>query len=476
MQGDAEIEEGTAEHWSGLDSGAIRLLIGALCAVQFVDVLGTTVVIVALPTIQADLDLSSGAREQVVAIYALLFGSFLLVAGRMADTWGARRLFMAGLITFAVGSSVGGLASDGLTLIVGRGVQGIGAAIAVPAALAMVAGLFSPGEDRNRVLGAWAATGAVGGGAGFAFGGVITDLVSWRWTLLLNIPVVLAAAIVMLLIRIPEPARGQITIPLIPSLTLTAGLLALMLGLTNGPTQGVDAGAVVVPIVAGLALIGVFVHGERGEQALLPRSAWRNQALIAGSAVGFTLTFTTTASAVLLTLYLQQVEGISAAMTGWILVPFSIAVVAGAPLGSYLVSRQGATGPMRWGLIGVAASQGIHVVALGIGSIGGIVFGMVLSGLTLGVASVASTAHGLATTDVQAHGAASGLLNAAARVGTAIGIAAYAVVAATTRSMVAGDDVTAVVIGYQAAHLAGIVLIAATLSLMRNPAPDAPAC
>lgn len=462
-------QRGKTERQNGPSRSAIRLLVATLCAVQFVDVLGTTVVIVALPSIQADLDLEDGVREQVVGIYALLFGSLLLLAGRLADAWGARWPFIAGLITFGFGSVVGGLAPNGVLLIVGRGVQGIGAALAVPAALAMVAGLFSPGEARDRVLGYWAATGAAGGAAGLAFGGVITDLISWRWTLLLNVPPILAAAIVMLVIRVPEHTRGRITIPVIPALMLTLGLLALTLGLTNSQTQALDPISVLLPIVAGLVLLGMFSRGEQGERPLIPRVAWRDRRLLTGSAVGFTLTFTTTGGAVLLTLYLQQIRGVSATATGWLLVPFSVAVVAGASLGSRLVPRYGATGLMRWGLIGVAMSQGIHVVALGVGSTTFIVAGMALSGLTLGVASVASTSHGLARTDTDAHGAASGLLNASARVGTALGIAAFGMVAATSRSIMLGDELAATVTGYQAAHVTGILLIFVTILLIRDP-------
>ena len=455
-------------NWNDLSRLTIRLLVATLCAVQFIDVLGTTVVIVALPTIQTDLGLGDGAREQVVAIYALLFGSLLLLAGRLADAWGARRLFIAGLITFGVGSVVGGLAPDGVTLIVGRGVQGIGAALAVPAALAMVARLFPPGASRNRVLGYWAATGAAGGAAGFALGGVLTDLVGWRWTQLMNVPPIIVATVAMLLIRLPEPARDRITIPLVPSLTLTAGLLALTLGLTNGQTHALDPLAVLLPVALGLVLLAVFAHRERSGRPLLPGSAWRDRALLTGSAVGFTLTFTTSAAAVLLTLYLQRIEGVSAAATGWLLVPFSVAVVGGAAVGSRWVSRRGAAAPMRWGLVGVGASLALWAVAVGLGSVALIVAGLALAGLTLGVASVASTSHGLVATDADAQGAASGLLNAAARVGTAVGIAAFGIVAAAGRSVAAGDGVTATVVGYQAAFVFGIVLVLITVALIRE--------
>lgn len=127
---------------------------------------------------------------------------------------------------------------------------------------------------------------------------------------------------------------------------------------------------------------------------------------------------------------------------------------------------------MRWGLLGVAVSQGIHIAALGVGSVAGIVVSLALSGLTLGVASVASTSHGLAGTDVETHGAASGLLNAAARVGTAVGIAVFGIVAATVRSLAPGEGVDSTVTGYQAAHVAGIVLILATVALIRGAARE----
>lgn len=455
-----------------LSSVTVRVLVATLCAVQFIDVLATTVVIVALPTIQMDLGLGDGAREQVVGIYALLFGSLLLLAGRLADAWGARRLFIAGLITFGIGSVIGGLAPEGGSLIVGRGIQGVGAALAVPSALAMVAGLFPPGDGRNRVLGYWAATGAAGGAAGFALGGVISDLIGWRWTLLMNVLPIVLATVAMLLIHFPEPIRGRITIPVVPSLTLTFGLLALTLGLSNGQTRTVDPLTVLLPITTGLVLLGAFARGERGERPLVPRSAWRDRALLTGSAVGFTLTFTTSAVAVLLTLYLQQIEGVSAAATGWLLAPFSVAVVGGASLGSRWISRRGAVGPMRWGLLGVAASLGVWVMAVGVGSVTLIVIGLVLAGLALGVASVASTAHGLVATNADEYGVASGLLNAAARVGTAVGIAVFGIVAATGRFVSAGDNIVATVTGYQAAFLVGIGLVLATVVLIREPSLD----
>jgi MFS family permease len=439
-----------------------RVLVATLCAVQFVDVLGTTIVIVALPNIEKSLNLSDGAREQAVAAYALLFGSLLLLAGRLADAWGAKRLFIAGLICFGCGSVVGGLAPVGAVLIAGRAMQGTGAALAIPAALAMIAELFAPGPHRNRVLGYWAAMGAVGGAAGFALGGMITDILSWRWTLLVNLVPIALAVIVMANISVPKSVRRKVKIPLTSSLNLTLGLLFLIFGLTNGQTDGLALMKVLMPVVIGVSLLCAFARGERGSDALLPAHVWKDRSLMSGSLVGFSLTFTTTAGAVLLALYLQQIKGISASATGWLFVPASLAVIVGSSVSSRLVSKMGLPRPMIGGLIFVGVAQAVLALAMGLGWIALIVGGLVMTGFGLGVATVASTALGLSNIDSGSEGAASGMLNAAARVGTAIGIAVYGTIAVAGTLFATSGSTEAVIRGYQIAHILGSAAIGIT--------------
>jgi MFS family permease len=444
-------------------SRPILLLVLTVCAIQLVDVLSTTIVIVALPAMQSDLNLTDGMRDQVAAVYALLFGALLLLAGRLSDRFGPRRLFMAGLVAFGLGSLIGGLAPGGEILIAGRAIQGIGAALSVPAALAMITAALPDGPDRTRVLGWWAAAGAAGGAAGFALGGMVTDALGWRWTMLANVPPVIVALIVIALIPpvSHEPASDRV--PARQAVALTGGMLLLIFGLTEGQAVGLDLLRVLLPVVVGVALLGLFAHGERGRGPLVAAAAWRDRALVVGSLAGAALTFTTSAGAVLLTLWLQAQAGLSASAAGWALAPFSVAVVVGATVGSRLVTRLGATRPLAWGLATVALAHCLHAGALGLGSVPLVVGGMVVSGAGLGVATVASTALGLSRVDPETSGVASGLLNATARVGTALGIACYGILAAAGREWALDQAGDATVFGYVLAHLVGVVVLVAMI-------------
>src|SRR5213075_2966810 len=167
------------------------VMLALLCVAQFVDVLSVTIVVVALPSLQRDLGLATETAQWVVSMYALCFGGFLIVAGRAADVYGARRLFACGLALFAVASLACGLAGTAGVLIAARALQGLGAALAVPAALALVTLRSTEPAERARALAAWTAAGAGGGAAGFVLGGVITSGPGWRWVFLMTVPVAL---------------------------------------------------------------------------------------------------------------------------------------------------------------------------------------------------------------------------------------------------------------------------------------------
>ena len=163
--------------------------LGLLCATQFIIVLDIAIVNVALPSIQADLGFSQENLQWVISAYALVFGGFLLLGGRMADLLGRRRLFIGGLVIFTVGSLLCGLAWSEASLIGARALQGLGAAFVSPAALSILTTTFREGRERNIALGAWGAVGGVGAAAGVLFGGIITDLLSWEWIFFVNVPV-----------------------------------------------------------------------------------------------------------------------------------------------------------------------------------------------------------------------------------------------------------------------------------------------
>ena len=189
--------------------------LGLLCTVQFMVVLDIAIVNVALPSIKQDLHFTQESLQWVISAYALVFGGFLLLGGRAADLLGRRRVFFAGLIVFSLGSLLCGVSWNEASLISSRAVQGLGAATISPAALSILTTMFAEGRERNIALGAWGAVGGFGAAAGVLFGGVLTDLLSWNWIFLVNVPVGLAAlALIPVLLTESRDARAKSYDPL----------------------------------------------------------------------------------------------------------------------------------------------------------------------------------------------------------------------------------------------------------------------
>ena len=384
-----------------------------LCTAQFVDVLGVTVVVVALPAIQADLGLAERQLHWVVSAYALCFGGFLLPAGRAGDLYGRRRLFAAGLALFTAASLACGLAGSVGVLVAARAAQGLGAAMVVPAALALLVTVFPSGPERSRALGAWTAAAAGGGVTGFFLGGVLTGGLGWRWVFLVNVPVgALALALTPLLLPRARPRAG-------------------------------------------------------GRLELLPPGVLRSRPLLGANLAAFTLTAVTSPAGVLGTLYLQEALGYPAAATGLALLPFSLAAVAGSLAGGRLHATLGARATVAAGMGTVAAAMLLEsrLPAHGPAGLPWLVTGLVVAGAGLTCASVAATATGTAAVPAAAaQGLASGLLNTAAQVGTAAGIAALVTVAAARTSALAGGATPAageLVAGLRLAFLAAALFTAA---------------
>lgn len=322
------------------------VMLTLLCAVQWTDVLGTTIMIVALPSIQADLGLSGAALELAAAIYALVFGGSIIVTGRLSDMFGARRLFVSGLGVFSLSSLLCGLAISPAMLVGARAMEGLGAALAIPAALTMVTDLFPEGPVRHRAFGIWTAAAAGGGAAGFALGGLITDAVGWRWIFLLNIPIgLLALAILPRLAgdRWTSGVRTRLNVG--GAVLLTAGLAALLFGLTRSKEDGIASPPVLVILCAGAVLLATFVISERQSDApLIPDALLRSRALAGSALVAFDLTASTGAAGVLMTLFMQHELGLSPSRAGIMLAPFSVAVVLGSMAGARFTDRVGFRG------------------------------------------------------------------------------------------------------------------------------------
>ena len=227
-------------------------------------VLDIAIVNVALPSIQVDLGFSAENLQWVISAYALVFGGFLLLGGRLADILGRRRVFMAGLVIFSVGSLFCGLAWSDESLIAARALQGLGAATITPAALSILTTTFQEGRERNIALGAWGAVGGFGAAAGVLMGGILTDLLSWEWIFFVNVPVGLAALVLApMLLEESRDAHGQ-SHDVAGAVLVTSGLSLLVLGITQGQQWGWDSARTIGVFVAAGACSSPSQGGSSG--------------------------------------------------------------------------------------------------------------------------------------------------------------------------------------------------------------------
>ena len=403
-------------------SGSAALVV--LCAAQFLVVLDVTIVAVALPAIRADLGFSSAGLQWVLTGYTLAFGGLLIPAGRAADVVGRRKVFRLGLGAFALASLGCALAPSAAVLVGLRVVQGVGAAMIAPAALALLTAAFPDAEPRRRAVAWWTAAAAGGGASGWVLGGVLVGTFGWEAVFLVNVPVCAAAAVAARRVleesRAAERPRG---LDLAGAATVTGGLALLVLGLSRADPPGAAA------LAAGAVLLAAFALVERrAADPILPGAALRRPAFAAAAGAAAALTAATTPPMFLAILYQQEELGRSALETGLWCTPLNLAVIAGSLLGPRVGARWAPTTVMAGGLVVIAAGA----LALVATSPAALLPAFLLMGAGLGVASVASTASGTAALPPERQGIASGVLTAAAQIGTAVGLALLVGVAAAT--------------------------------------------
>ncbi len=438
-----------------------RLAGGALCAVQFVDVLGVTAVVTALPHVLVELHVGTATGGLVVSSYAAMFGGCLVLAGRLADVLGHRHVLISGLVGFGLSSLAAGVAPSGAWLVACRGLQGLAAAASVPAGLTMLLAVFDDPARQRHALGAWTAAGATAGASGFLLGGVVTDLLGWRWVFLLNLP--LSAALVAALTRWatidPRRAVGRrLDLPGAGSLAL--GVIALVLGAAQFEHGGDRVGAAAL-LGAGALLLAAFALVERNSPApLIPPGAWRIRPLIRGCAVSFLNTATTSATTLFATLDAQGVLGLSPTQAGLVLLPFSLAVIAGAAAAPRLLAGSSPPTLIVIGLSVVCAGDLLLLQTTATGRLWPLISGLSAAGAGLGLASVAATSLG--TQVAREHRAlASATLNTAAQLGTALGIAALVAVATASAGRPQGAHPASPLAEYHTGWaLAGAIAIA----------------
>ena len=402
-----------------MDRGNTRLAL--LCVAQFVVVLDVTIVAIALPAIGRDLGFKPAALQWVLSAYTLTFGGGLLLAGRVADLRGRRRVFRAGLLLFAAASLVCALAPTPGALVAARAVQGVGAALIAPSALALLIATEPAGPARSRALAIWTAAAAGGGASGWVVGGLISSGPGWEWVFAVNVPVGVAGAALAGRLLPESRERGAVRLDVWGASALTVGVGALLLGLSRGESEGLTAFTTVVPLAAGLALLAAFTAIERRAPApLVPPGALRAPGVALGVGAALALTATTTPAMFLCVLNVQREGGVDPLEAGILFAPFNLAVIAGSFAGPRVTERVGERAAIAAGL-GVVAGAAVLLAATGGTVNGGLLVAFGLMGGGLGVASVASTAAGTKSGDRP--GLSSGLLNTAAQIGSALGLA-----------------------------------------------------
>ncbi len=462
------------------------LVLALLCASQFMVVLDFSIVNVALPAMQKDLGFSQQNLQWVISAYALTFGGFLLLGGRAADLFGRRRVFMAGLGLFVLASLVGGLAHEQWVLISARAFQGLGAAIVSPAALSILTTTFTEGQERNRALSIWGAIAAGGFAAGVLLGGILTDALSWRWVMFVNVPIGIAAvALSPALLSESRKQTATTQIDLAGAVTVTAGLVLLVYALVQAPSAGWVAVSTVLMLGGAIAFLALFIWVEsRSPAPLVPLVIFRSSTLTGANLVGALLSAAVASMVFILTLYMQQVLGYSALQTGMAFLPHALAAMAAAPLASQLLTRIGVKSTMVSGM--VASMVGLllltHIPVQG-NFVRDLLPGTVLVGFGIVTGLVSVTIAATAGVADSEQGLASGLLNTAQQIGSAVGLAILVAVAtARTQAIVASTGnsraalQTATTGGFQAALAVGagfaaIGIIVALLVIREQKSP-----
>jgi EmrB/QacA subfamily drug resistance transporter len=407
------------------------LALALLCAVQFMVVLDIAIVNVALPSIQVDLGFSQESLQWVISAYALVFGGFLLLGGRAADLVGRRRIFVAGLVVFTLGSLFCGLAWDEASLIGARAIQGLGAAMISPAALAILMTTFAEGRERNIALGAWGAVGGFGAAAGVLLGGILTDVLSWEWIFFVNVPVgVVALTLAPILLGESRDARAK-RFDAVGAVLVTAGLSVLVYAITEASGFGWGSWQTISLFAASIALLGVFAVWEsRVSDPLVPFSIFRIRTLAGSNAAGFLLGTMLFSMFLLLTLYMQQVLGYSALKTGVAYLACAGTSIIWANVAAQLVNRVGVKPVMVSGMVMLAAGLVTFTQLSPGGSyVADLLPGLLLVGIGMPFAFVSITIGALAGVRDQEAGLASGINNTVLQVGGALGIAVISTVA-----------------------------------------------
>jgi EmrB/QacA subfamily drug resistance transporter len=432
---------------------------------QFMVILDITVVNVALPSIGEELSFREDDLQWVISAYVLFTGGLLMLGGRATDLFGRRRVFLAGLATFTGASLASGFASSPEALVAARAVQGVGAAMLTPGALAIVTTTYA-GAQRTAALAAWSAIGSAGAAAGVVLGGVLTSGLGWEWIFFINVPVGLIAGIgVLRVVPSAAPVAAGRRLDALGAVTAVAGLAVLLYGIEGANEHGWGSLRTIGLVVASLVLLAVFAALERRvTDPVIPPATWRNRPLVSGMALILVVTALLVAVFFLNTLYLQDVLGWSALETGLAFLPLVVVIAAGANAASRLIARIGSRHLAALGLLLVAAGASLLYLAPDTATYATDVLpGFVVLGFGVGLVFPAASIAAMSDVGDEAAGLASGLVTTAHELGAAVGVAAIAAVATAASTFAAGYAA-----GFVA--VAGVAALVAVIALLVTPA------
>ena len=407
----------------------LGLALLVITAAQLMIVLDATVVNVAIPTIHHALHFSLANLEWLITGYSLTFGGLLLFGGRTGDLYGKRRMFMIGVAVFAISSLLGGLAQNDVWLIITRGMQGVGAAIAAPTALALITTNFPEGRERNRAMGVYAAMSGGSGALGLLLGGILTSYVSWRWIFFINVPI---AAIVLFLspraLHESSTTSGRLDVP--GALTGTGGMLALVYGLSNASSHSWSSVSTIGFLAAAVVLLIAFGFIEQhSADPLMPLSIFSNRNRSASFAMMLCIGIALFSMFYFLTQFLQNIQGWSAVKTGVGFLPMTAGIIVAAGLTSRFVGKTGIRLPLIVGpamtVVGMLWISRITPTSSYLEILGP----LVIIALGMGFVFVPLTLTAVSGVEANEAGLASALLNTMQQVGGALGLAVLATIA-----------------------------------------------
>ncbi|MFK4729496.1 MFS transporter [Agromyces mediolanus] len=452
---------GTPRRWLGL---------ALIAAAQFVVIMDTSIIGVALPDMQAALGFSPESLSWVFNAYVIAFGGLLLLGGRLSDLLGARKMFITGWVILAAGSVLAGAAGNVAVEIAGRAVQGAGAALIAPAALTLLMALFGGTSDLPKAFAVYGAAAPIGGTAGVFLGGVLTEYASWPWVFYITVPI---AALVILLtpVALPAIAGQQGSVDILGAVTGTAGLAALVYGIVRAPEAGWAAAETVIALGAGaVLLILFFIVQARSRQPLLRLGIFRAPQLGAANVAQLLLGGAWVPMWFFLNLYLQQVLGAGAFAAGAALLPMTLLIVLGMTLvAPRLLARFGAKALIVAGFAFLAAGLVWLAFARPDGSyVVDVLPASLVAAFGMALAFVPSLGTAIGAARPEETGVASGLVNTSYQIGSAVGLAALTALSSTiTAGGSTAEDLTAgyaaAFIGAAAVAVLGGILAAATL-------------